>query len=124
MDPLVRWLIGMSVSLVLGATTVGFSVYWMRKGLHISKPKQPGRVPAWLTGLIERLFFTVVVAFNVSTTPVAMIGWLTVKMVTNWNRPGRNVDDIPLAFTALLAGLISMLFAFIGGSICSGMIPL
>jgi hypothetical protein len=69
-----------------------------------------------------------------------MIAWITVKMVSNWNRagtvrfvglkPGKDAgeDTAPLnrrirgAFCALLAGLVSMGFALIGGLIAYGKI--
>ncbi len=50
-----------------------------------------------------------------------MIGWITLKMVTNWNRPSTDKDQKTTgAFSALLAGLVSMLFAIIGGLIVNG----
>ena len=52
-----------------------------------------------------------------------MIGWLTLKMVTNWNRPrDEEIDRTTGALSALLAGLVSMMFALIGGLIVNGTI--
>ncbi len=82
-------------------------------------------VPSWLIGLIERTFFTILVAFNVSATAVAMIAWVAVKMVYNWDivwRGRENITVRSLAFSALLGNLSSMLFALIGGLICRGSI--
>jgi hypothetical protein len=73
------------------------------------------RVSPWLTGIVERAFFTVVLAFDVSGASTAMMAWLTVKMLPNWNR---TTADPPGAFTALLAGLVSLFFALVGGLIC------
>jgi hypothetical protein len=56
-----------------------------------------------------------VVAFDVSGATTAMMAWLALKMLTHWNRPGDNKIPYAGAFTALLAGLISMLFALLGG---------
>ena len=36
--------------------------------------------------MVERAFFTVVVAVDVSGAATAMMGWLTVKRVSHWNR--------------------------------------
>jgi hypothetical protein len=47
-----------------------------------------------------------------------MMGWLAVKMLTHWNRPENNQRPFSAgAFTALLGGLMSMLFALVGGLI-------
>jgi len=69
---------------------------------------------------MERLFFTVVVAFDVSGAAIAMIGWITLKLATNWNRPGTQSQEqwskwSAWAFSALIGGLVSMLFALLGG---------
>lgn len=65
------------------------------------------------------------IAWNIQGAPIAMIGWLTLKMITNWNRPGQERDDrqVGAAFAALLAGLLSMFFAAAGGVICRGRPP-
>lgn len=80
-------------------------------------------VPAWLIGLAEGVFFTTVVAFEIGGAAVAMMGWLTVKMLSGWNRGDSNFPkpyqehQKGMAFTALFGGLISLLFATIGGLI-------
>jgi hypothetical protein len=55
-----------------------------------------------------------------------MIGWLALKLATNWNHPlWKDDPDIRTwALSALLAGLVSMLFAFMGGRIANGEIGL
>lgn len=82
-------------------------------------------IPSWLVGLIERTFFTILVAFNVSATAVAMIAWVTVKMLYSWDivwRERENITVRSLVLSALLGNLVSMLFALIGGLICRGSI--
>ena len=67
-------------------------------------------------------FFAVAVAVNLSGVATAMLVWITVKLVTSWNRPGQK-ETIRLrkgAYTALLGSLLSMLFALGGGLICAG----
>lgn len=143
---LTSWLIGLSFSLLGGwlVTSLFLKVlrHWMRlpeklKGPDESekiapdgecakpegeKPAAQGElrgVPPELTGLIERLFFTVFVAFNVVGVVPAMVGWMALKLATNWNL--KLWEATPSArlfgFSALLAGLLSMLFAFLGGLI-------
>ena len=78
-------------------------------------------VPGWLVGITERVFFTILVAFDVSSTATAMIGWITIKMLTDWHRilkPDEKPWVRSLAFSALLGNMISLLFALIGGLIC------
>jgi len=72
-----------------------------------------------LTGLLERFFFTLVIAFNIGGGAVAMFAWLGAKMAVNWNRQSKN-DAVSRAYamTALQAGLVSLLFALIGGLFC------
>ena len=126
MDPVYRWATGLVFSVVVGSVVTRVFLTVLRRyerlggdsdGNSDSRP-----VPPWLTGALERSFFTVIVALNISGAAVAMIGWLTLKMVTNWNRPGppRDVTQVRWAFSALLGGLVSMFFAVIGGVICRG----
>lgn len=85
--------------------------------LATSRP-QP-EIPPWLTGFIEQLFFTIVVAFNVQGAAIAMIAWATVKMATGWNWQPKDENRL-LAFTGLLGTIVSLLFAMLGGLICRG----
>ena len=91
--------------------------------------------PGWLTGVLERTIFTLWVGFAGPGPAVVtgMGGWLALKLATNWNR--RNVGDenddnqatqvriIRGAWLALMSGVVSMGFAFLGGiiiwSVCS-----
>ena len=81
----------------------------------------PLDIPAWLIGTIERIFFTILVAFNVSATAAAMMAWITIKMVSDWHRiKERNEIFIrSMAFSSLLGNIISMFFALVGGLIFS-----
>ena len=117
------WILGLLiVSLLLGGVTTWGFLKLLRWYLGITKDESTEKhVPPWLTGVIERLFFTCVIAFKLSGVAIAMIGWITLKMVTNWNRPSTDKDQKTTgAFSALLAGLVSMLFAIIGGLIVNG----
>lgn len=125
MDPLFRWAIGMVFSVIVGGIVTWAFLEGLRKYQRLKKDTESNDsrpVPPWLTGMVERAFFTVVVALDISGAAVAMVAWLTLKMVTNWNRSGgyRDVKQVRLAFSALMAGLVSMLFAVVGGVICRG----
>jgi hypothetical protein len=47
-------------------------------------PTKERDFPPILTGMIERLFFTFLIGFNVVGIPIAMMGWIAMKMGTNW----------------------------------------
>ena len=117
------WLPGLSFSLILGGFVTWAFLAGLRHSLKLGKkPRSQTGVPPWVTGAIERLFFTVLVGFKVTGAPTAMIGWLALKLATVWNQPELKNHPLRRAFalSALLAGLISMLFAFIGGMISAG----
>jgi hypothetical protein len=65
--------------------------------------------------------FTFLIAYEVEDIGTLMAGWLALKLASNWNRPERTgKDTAAFAFTALLAGLVSMAFAALGGRIAIG----
>lgn len=77
-------------------------------------------LPPGLQGILERAFFTTVVALNIPGAIIAMMTWLAVKMLTNLNRgdlPPKKIVRLR-ALTGLQGSLMSMFFAFIGGQIC------
>ncbi len=118
-----EWVFGLLFSLVVGAivTWIFLRVLRYRLGLPHKKPGSIS-IPPWLTGTVERLFFTVLIGLEMPGIPATMIGWLALKLATNWNHPDWKDDPKRrmYAFSALLAGLVSMLFATLGGLICRG----
>ncbi len=125
------WFIGLTFSVLGGWPVTWLFLKLLRKAMRLpEKPKPKGKkaknaprgVPATLTGMIERFFFTVLVAFNVAGVAVAMIAWIALKLATNWNRDywAKTSSARLYGFSALLASLVSMLFAFLGGLIVRG----
>jgi hypothetical protein len=116
----IEWIAGLFVSLVVGHFVTWQFLKDLRKKLGLT-PVRGKEVPPWITGTIERLFFTVLVGFGVQGVPVAMMGWIGLKLASNWNYPNiaGGVDVRAFAMTALLGGLVSMLFAYLGGLICT-----
>jgi hypothetical protein len=117
-----KLLLGLLVS-VVGGFIVVFPLEWFLR-LYIgekSEYKPRARVPGWFTGIIERGVFTFLIAYEVEDVGTLMAGWLAMKLASNWNRPG-SMDErsIAFAFAALLAGLVSMAFAALGGRIAVG----
>ncbi|UCC72206.1 MAG: hypothetical protein JSV86_17855 [Gemmatimonadota bacterium] len=117
-----RWVVGLVVALAVGGVVTGWFLKGLRSYLNIAKPS--GRdVPNWLIGLSERLFFTVIVAFNVSGAAVAMMVWIVIKIVPNWELHVKHgTANKPLTWSSILASLCSMFFAILGGLIISGRI--
>ena len=76
-------------------------------------------------GILERIFFAIVIAFNLSGGVVAMIGWATLKMATNWNKAFPKIETkkwsieqkTQMALCSLHSGLLSLFFALISGLI-------
>jgi hypothetical protein len=119
------WILGIGFSLVAGQFAVEYFLRELRKFMQLGEKPEPASpiksAPAWLTGGLERLFFTFLVAFQVAGTPAAMIGWLALKLATRWSREPteEGARARAFAFSALLAGLLSMLIALLGGEICA-----
>jgi len=117
---IMKWIIGLGFSLAVGHYCTKLFLKWLRNKYKVEKPEGEKSVPPWLTGLIERLFFTIAVAFAPLAAVTAMMAWLGIKTATHWARAHEireGSDSRFLVFSSLLAGLVSMLFALIGGLI-------
>ena len=119
-----NWILGLIFSTIGGFLGTFLFLCTLKKAISLPDKPNPEkkRVPAWLTGVVERLFFSLLIGLNIAGTPPAMVGWIALKLATNWNSDEwKNLSRRrAFAFSALLAGLISMVFAIIGGSICQG----
>jgi hypothetical protein len=131
---IIWWIVGLIFSLGLGGWLTPKSLNCIREKIK-EKAKQIDKIgddeyeefvgleyfSPQITGTIERLFFMILVAFNVSGTATAMVAWITVKMATDWLvvlKDGKESWQRKLAFSALLGSMISLFFALIGGLIC------
>jgi len=79
-------------ALPVGAWATGVFLHKLRRYTRLPKmDHDPATlpVPSWLTGIVERLFFTIVVASVGATAAGGMVGWLALKMAANWNRSCR-----------------------------------
>lgn len=110
------------VALPVGGLVTSLFFRRLLRRLNLTSSLPSGEaVPGWLIGVVERTFFTLTVAYDLSGTAVGMIAWITVKMVSNWNRPDRKAPSedpeitVQLSMAALLASLVSLTFATIGG---------
>ena len=121
------WILGFCISLGLGWYLTGEFLERLRN--HIDEEAKKDEefkdipdiyVSAPLIGIIERTFFTVLVAFDVSGTAIAMIGWVTLKLTQNWHLLAKepSIYGRSLAFITILGNIVSMFFALVGGLIC------
>jgi hypothetical protein len=117
-----RWMIGLFVSLIFGGIV---NQYWARRVRKLIGDKDPQYrilIPISL-GVVENLFFTIGVAFNLSGVMVGMVAWMGAKMAAHWGREStehqvKNIETV--RFLVLGGTMISLLFAMLGGLICSG----
>jgi len=121
--------VGVIFGILVGGVVAELFVLALRRDTTVKRPGRPDygsgkRVDPRLTGLIERLFFLFVVAYGVNGAGTAMIGLIAAKMVANWNTaearllgPYSPREILNFRFTALLGGLVAMLFAMLGGLI-------
>jgi len=107
------WAIGLSFAVIGGVPVTEMFLkvlrYWLRTpNKPTLKPKSRGKsVPAWLTGVVERLFITILMTLDVSGLSTAMVGWIGVKLATNWNHPAWTLkaEARTFGFSALLGSL-------------------
>ncbi|MEJ2463957.1 MAG: hypothetical protein P8098_20355 [Candidatus Thiodiazotropha sp.] len=120
------WLYGLAISLVGGLIVAGFYRFVLEKALRTSKPIQEAkRFPGWLLGIMERLFFTILIATNATAVVPAMMGWLAIKMAINWSNSKKDYSEEGklLAFIGVTTGLVSLALAYIGGVYIKCAIP-
>ena len=141
-DKIVPWILGLLVSLVLGQIVtkcftnkirslagchdIFYKPYLKKYAKRPSEPEfNPKQISPALTGFVERLVFTVMFGFGVAGTPIAMMAWLGVKMLTNLNRGDLPEHEIvrSRALTGLLGSTVSLFFALVGGLLCKMKIP-
>lgn len=120
---IIQWITGLFFVLVIGNLFTKLFLKIIREKIGYKKPDYIA-VPPLVLGVIEGVFFTVAVAYELSGVVVAMIGWIGVKMAAHWGtKSEQDVTNIEaVRFTALLGSMVSLLFAMIGGLICSGKI--
>lgn len=106
-------------------------VYFFHKGTKHLTDKEAKRNPiellaaGWssvVTGTLERAVFTLLFMVRPEETVVAMGAWLTMKMAATWSRDAPlEIEDklawISHALLSLQTGLLSMVFAAMGGVI-------
>jgi len=129
------WILGMFISLVVGslATRLAHKLNWHFLQRNAEREKwdvpwneiSPNEIQPIITGILERLLFTILFAFNFSGTSTAMVAWISLKMAIGWKRfTGIDKWKRSLAFYAVINNLISFLFAISAALIINGLIPI
>ncbi len=116
-DSVDAWVQGFFLSLFVGGVVTDFCRYEGHRRIE-NLPERRGSVPGWITGLLERTFFTLATAVSPPATIPAMIGWLGVKLAANWQRAKPTEATRSAAFLAVAVGLLAMLFSLLGGLLC------
>lgn len=128
-EVLYRWLMGLVVISTLVGSLLTYLWY-----LTLAKIAGVDRdIKGWksvvtengiLTGIVERAFFVVAIATNMSGTAIAMVAWTVLKSSTLWasfiGKGPSEATDGKRVQVSLLASLGSMIIAMIAGKICSG----
>jgi len=120
-----RFLLGLLIALIGGAVFAGGFRAVLLWHFKFEDDKKRKRIWPWLTGVVERLlFFLLIVATGNAGIEVAtaMLAWLALKLGANWNRRkldtsvvDKNSEVATRTLLALLSGAISLAFAFAGG---------
>ncbi|MGE0357780.1 MAG: hypothetical protein AB7P08_12830 [Burkholderiales bacterium] len=114
------WVNGLSFAVIAGGLFVPLIHALITKAAKL--PDKDDGLPSWIVGLVERITFCVLVGISAQGVATAMIGWLGLKIAANWGH--KSNEETPLvrtrAFCAITTGMVSLLFAAIGGVIAGG----
>jgi|SRR5919108_1720987 hypothetical protein len=113
--PWVRWVVGLVVVSLVGGAVAGGLVVALTRGWDEFLNGLP-------IGFVERLFFTLGVAFALPGIVTAMIAWIAAKMAAGWGSESGTPKTYRIG--ALAGGLSSMVFAMLGGLVAAGRIRL
>lgn len=138
-ENVIRWIVGLSFSLFLGGRVAAITVDSIRKN-YIKKASVNDSDLEYFNnlfgehgleekiGYIERFFFTICVAFNLSGLVIAMITWVGLKMLYIWAPGFKALEKLEgseiegktrlfreFAMSSILGGVVSIIFALIAG---------
>jgi len=125
MDVVVQWIVGLLVvSLLIGHVVTRAFVTFLKGLINTPDPALkleavniPPLLRKTMVGLVERTFFTIVIAAGLTGTAVAMIAWTAIKGSLYWSHYQKHPEHV---LTAMLGSLVSLLWAVIGAFICNG----
>ena len=117
-----RWPVGLLVSLVFGGIVTQYYARRVMKLIGDEVPSYRLFIPLSI-GVVENLFFTIGVAFNLSGVMIGMVAWMGAKMAAHWGKESQEhqvSNIVTVRFLVLVGTMLSLLFAMIGGLICAG----
>ena len=117
-----RWPVGLLVSLVFGGIVTQYYARRVMKLIGDEVPSYRLFIPLSI-GVVENLFFTIGVAFNLSGVMIGMVAWMGAKMAAHWGQESQKhqvSNIVTIRFLVLVGTMLSLLFAMIGGLICAG----
>jgi hypothetical protein len=125
---------GLIFAVAVGAAVIPVLKRIVERAAGLDEGDRGRRVPSWVTGLVERLLFTVVIAYNISGAFPGMMAWVALKMGANWNSAEAQMENegtkppareiLNRRFTALIASAVAMGISIIGGLIGATRIPI
>jgi hypothetical protein len=112
------------VSVVAGTIVTYFWYVLLCKLAGITDKPPPGLKAPFtetgsLTGIVERVFFSVAIATEMSGTAIAMIAWIALKNQILWQSFTKG-NGTPEGLVSLLTSVGSMLMAVLGAAVCTG----
>ena len=117
-----RWPVVLLVSLVFGGIVTLYYARRVKKLIGDEDPNYRILIPLSI-GVVESLFFTIGVAFNLSGVMIGMVAWMGAKMAAHWGKESQEhqvSNIVTVRFLVLVGTMLSLLFAMIGGLICAG----
>jgi hypothetical protein len=102
---------------------------WLRHQSHIPlESDNVPKVPAWITGGLERFVFGCAFAAGLEGAAAAMAIWLGLKIIPHWQQPSESSERAERilhhhrAFQSLLSGFVSLAIAAAVGEIFKGLL--
>lgn len=97
---------------------------WLRRHSRIPpESDEVPKVPAWITGGLERFVFGCAFAAGLDGAATAMAVWLGLKLIPHWQQPSESSERAERilhhhrAFQSLLSGFVSLSLAAAVGEI-------
>jgi len=127
---IICFICGLIVYLIIAGIVTGAFLDAIRRECE---EKEDLLVKAWILGGIERVFFMLCTAFDLSGLVIGMMAWITIKSVVSQQvllkqhnylsimrgdkKNNSSFQRRKLALSSIVGSLISMLFALVGGLI-------
>lgn len=144
MNTLTNWTVALSVGLLISLVFGHFAPMalhaYLYKKYNLRGPRESAkRIPGGFTGLVERIFFTLVVFLTARYARASLpslvtpaLVWIGLKMSIHWQpsmsgefwAPEDKDAGMPaaVALVAILCGLVSLSMAAVGGGVAAAIV--